>query len=104
MAVELQRKATVADEFITALMSFLQSYSQENVQKLESTGKQRRRDVRTTAIDEIVPLIDKYGSEVVASLLIAYGYAREPREEAEVTVEASALETPTNESSEEHAE
>jgi hypothetical protein len=40
-----------------------------------------RRDVRTTDIAEVVRLIDEYGSEVVANLLIAYGYAREPREE-----------------------
>ncbi|GAP61675.1 hypothetical protein ARMA_0098 [Ardenticatena maritima] len=100
LAAELQRKATVAEEFITALMNFLQSYNQENAQKLESTGKQRRKDVRTTAIDEIVHLIDEYGSEVVANLLIAYGYAREPRENVEETGEAPVLE----ENVEEHAE
>lgn len=81
LGVDLKRKGTVRDEFVAALTDFIQSYNQENVQKLESKGQQMRKDVRTTDIDEVVRLIDEYGSEVVANLLIAYGYAREPREE-----------------------
>jgi hypothetical protein len=81
LGAELKRKGTVRDEFVAALTDFIQSYNQENVQKLESRGQQMRRDVRTTDIVEVVRLIDEYGSEVVANLLIAYGYAREPREE-----------------------
>ncbi len=80
LGAELKRKATVRDEFVVALCDFMQSYNQENVQKLENTGQQMRRDLRKTAVEEVVRLIDEYGSEVVASLLIAYGYAREPRE------------------------
>lgn len=83
LGAELKRKATVRDEFIVALCEFMQSYNQENVQKLENTGQQLRRDLRTSDIDEIVRLVDEYGSEVVAGLLIAYGYAREPREAEE---------------------
>ncbi|MFC1465051.1 MAG: hypothetical protein ACFLMY_09400 [Candidatus Brachytrichaceae bacterium NZ_4S206] len=81
LGAELKRKGTVRDEFVAALTDFIQSYNQENVQKLESKGQQMRRDVRTDDIAEVVRLIDEYGSEVVANLLIAYGYAREPREE-----------------------
>ncbi len=80
LGAELKRKATVRDEFIVALSEFMQSYNQENSQKLESTGQQMRRNLRTTDIEEIVRLVDEYGSEVVANLLIAYGYAREPQE------------------------
>ncbi|MCR4407425.1 MAG: hypothetical protein NUW24_10970 [Anaerolineae bacterium] len=80
LGAELKRKATVRDEFIVALSEFMQSYNQENSQKLENTGQQMRRDLRTTDIEEVVRLVDEYGSEVVANLLIAYGYAREPRE------------------------
>jgi hypothetical protein len=81
LGAELKRKSTVRDEFVAALTDFIQSYNQENVQKLESKGQQMRKDVRTDDIVEVVRLIDEYGSEVVANLLIAYGYAREPREE-----------------------
>ncbi|MGQ9492034.1 MAG: hypothetical protein ACUVS6_15325 [Anaerolineae bacterium] len=81
LGAELKRKGTVRDEFVVALTDFIQSYNQENVQKLESKGQQMRRDVRTADIAEVVRLIDIYGSEVVANLLIAYGYAGEPPEE-----------------------
>jgi len=80
LGAELKRKATVRDEFVVALCDFMQSYNQENAQKLENTGQQMRRDLRTTDIEEVVRLVDEYGPEVVAGLLIAYGYAREPRE------------------------
>jgi hypothetical protein len=92
LGAELKRKGTVRDEFVAALTDFIQSYNQENVQKLESKRQQMRRDVRTTDIAEVVRLIDEYGSEVVANLLIAYGYAREPREEqtTEQSVETTA--------------
>ena len=83
LGAELKRKATVRDEFIVALSDFMQSYNQENSQKLENTGQQMRRDLRTSDIEEVVRLVDEYGSEVVANLLVAFGYAREPREEAE---------------------
>ena len=83
LGAELKRKATVKEEFIAALMDFAQSYNRENAQILERTGKQMRRDLRTSDIEDIVRLIDEYGSEVVANLLVAYGYAREPREESE---------------------
>jgi hypothetical protein len=59
----------------------MQSYNQENAQKLENTGQQMRKDLRTSDIQEVVRLVDEYGPEVVANLLVAYGYAREPREE-----------------------
>ncbi len=82
LGAELKRKATVRDEFVAALSNFMQSYNQENAQKLENTGQQMRKDLRTSDIEEVVRLVDEYGSEVVANLLVAYGYAREPREEA----------------------
>jgi len=82
LGADLKRKATVRDEFIAALMDFAHSYNRENAQILESRSQQMRRDLRTSDIEEIVRLVDEYGSEVVANLLVAYGYAREPREDA----------------------
>ena len=40
-----------------------------------------RRDLRTSDIQDIIKLVDNFGAEVVANLLVAFGYAREPREE-----------------------
>ncbi len=79
---DLKRKAAVKDEFIASLMDFAHSYSRENSQVLESKGQQMRCSIRTSDIDEVVRLVDEYGSEVVANLLVAYGYAREPREDS----------------------
>jgi hypothetical protein len=82
LGMELKRKATVRDNFVAALADFMQSYNQENSQVLESRKQQMRRDLRTTDVEAVVCLVDEYGSEVVANLLVAYGYAREPREDA----------------------
>jgi hypothetical protein len=83
LGAEFKRKATVRDEFVVALSSFMQSYNQENAQQLENKRQQMRRDLRTTDIESVIRLIDEYGPEVVANLLIAFGYAREPREDLE---------------------
>jgi hypothetical protein len=80
LGAELKRKAAVQEEFIVTISDFMHNYNQENSQKLENTGQQMRRDLRTTDIEELVRLVDTYGSEVVANLLIAFGYAREPRD------------------------
>jgi hypothetical protein len=92
LGMELKRKATVRDNFVAALADFMQSYNQENSQVLENRKQQMRRDLRTTDVEAVVRLVDEYGPEVVANLLVAYGYAREPREDAETG-------EPTNETS-----
>lgn len=83
LGMELKRKATVRDDFVAALADFMQSYNQENRRVLERSKQQKRRDLRTTDVEAVVHLVDEYGPEVVANLLVAYGYAREPREDAE---------------------
>jgi len=40
----------------------------------------RRPQVTTSDLEQVISLIDIYGSETVAMLLLAYGSAREPRE------------------------
>lgn len=93
----LLRRATRKQEFIADLSAFLTQYQAETVQLEETMSKRnipfpfeyQRRSIRTTALEEIVALIDEYGSEPVASLLIAYGYARLPRQ-----VDDSTDETP----------
>jgi len=80
LGTNLKRKAAYRDEFINALTEFLQSYNQENAQKFERTKQQMRENYRENDLDEIVRLVDKFGSEIVCNLLIAYGYARESKE------------------------
>ncbi len=80
LGTDLKRKAAYRNEFITALMEFLQAYNQENAQKFERTKQQMRENYRDGDLDEIVRLVDKFGSEVVCNLLIAYGYASESKD------------------------
>ena len=83
LGMDLKRKSTVRDDFMACLADFLQSYNQENGQVLEKTNQKMRRNLRTTDVQEIVKLVDVFGAEVVPNLLVAFGYAREPREELE---------------------
>jgi hypothetical protein len=84
---ELLRAAMYPETFIAELSTFIQSYNAESARIDERIAKgtltnlpqYRRARVTTSAIDEIVRLIDAYPSGVVCKLLIAYGYARDPR-------------------------
>ncbi len=82
LGADLKRRAPFKKDLLAALGDFVQAYNQETEQVLESKGRQMRRGVRTDAIAEIVGLVDRFGSEVVCNLLVAFGYAREPKEES----------------------
>lgn len=93
---QLARKANYRNEFVAELTDFLRLYNAENSQQLEDLSKRHgenipepirrllRRSVKTTDIDEIISLIDEYkDSRLICNMLVAYGYAREPREVTE---------------------
>ncbi|RMI05154.1 MAG: hypothetical protein D6681_08585 [Calditrichaeota bacterium] len=73
---ELARKARYPDQFITALSDFLHKYNAENAQVMETRSGPYRRSIQVTDIEDIVALVDQYGSELICNLLVAYGYAR----------------------------
>ncbi|MCI0713897.1 MAG: hypothetical protein L0154_27320 [Chloroflexi bacterium] len=77
---ELARKARYESDFIAALGDFIFKYNAENAQIMETRPKPWRKSLTMSDVEEVVALIDEYGSQTVASLLIAYGYARVPRE------------------------
>jgi hypothetical protein len=83
LGMELKRKAAYPKEFLAALAGFIHEYNQENAQKYESKGQQRRKNIRTSDLEDITRLVDRFGSELVCNLLVAYGYAGDPREETE---------------------
>jgi len=86
---QLARKARYPQDFIAELGDFLHLYNAETSRVMETRPAPYRRSIRTSDIDEIVKLIDEYGSLTIANMLIAYGYARVPREEStdEITQE-----------------
>lgn len=80
---ELRRKARFRDQFVAVLCDFAASYNSENARREEQLkgGAGRRRPALTTSdLQEFIRLVDDYGSELVAMLLVAYGTARELRE------------------------
>jgi hypothetical protein len=79
---QLARKAAYPSEFIAELADFLGKYNAENAQVMENRPGPYRRSIRTSDIDEIVALIDEFGdSRLICNLLVAYGYARVPRQD-----------------------
>ena len=77
---DLARKANYPGDFVTALSDFLHRYNAENAQVMEARSGPYRRSIQTSDIEDILKLIDEYGSQLICNLLIAYGYARTPRE------------------------
>ncbi len=80
---DLVRQSQYPTDFIAALSDFLHNYNAENAQVMEKRPGPYRRSVKTSDIEEITRLIDGYGSDVIAKLLVAFGYARVPRQASE---------------------
>ncbi len=76
---KLLRQAQYNDSFIQELSQFMHDYNRENARKLETRKQQFRRNITIDDIEAIVTLIDKYKAPTIANLLVAFGYARDPR-------------------------
>ncbi len=91
---ELMREVRYRDKFMITLSEFLQRYNAETSREEEKVANKLgrkltpedrrayslRASIPYTDIDEIADLIDRYNSsELIGSMLVAYGYAREPR-------------------------
>ena len=83
LGADLLRQAAYPDRFIQTLSEFIHDYNRETMQIFErykGNPPVHRPRVTTDDIQQVVELIDEYGSQTVANLLVAFGYAREPRE------------------------
>ena len=80
---DLVRQSQYPTDFIAALSDFLHAYNAESAQVMENRSGPYRRSIKTSDIEEITRLIDEYGSDVIAKLLVAFGYARVPRQAEE---------------------
>ena len=80
---DLVRQSQYPTDFMAALSDFLHKYNAENAQVMETRTGPYRRSIQTSDIEEITRLIDKHGSDVIAKLLVAFGYARVPRQNDE---------------------
>lgn len=78
---ELKRKAQYPEDFAQALADFIQSYNDETIRVYERTkGRARRKLITTQDIEQVMRLIDRFGSKTVGNLLVAFGYARDSKE------------------------
>ncbi len=79
---EIRRTATNPEDFAGALSDFLMAYNTENIRvrqrinqgSLPNRPEYRRRFLKNEHLNQIVKLVDDYGSEVVCKLLVASGY------------------------------
>ena len=76
---QLARKAAYPDDFLAELSEFLHLYNAENAQLREKNRNPFRSDVRMEDMEEIVKLVDRFGSKTVCNMLVAFGYASEAR-------------------------
>jgi len=95
LAQELKRKSHRREEFMEALGYFLQKYSEETAREEEKVAARLHRkltledrranrlrsNVTENDLASITDLIDQYGSGLICSMLIAFGYARRSQNE-----------------------
>lgn len=84
---DLVRHSVDKQKFAARLSEFVQSYNAENARVYERRKEQRRRNIEVGELDNVMELIDRHGAGLVARLLAAYGYARDPREPDESQAE-----------------
>lgn len=91
---DLLRDASYPEKFAQALSKFVFAYNHENGQvneRFKGAPPVRRTSVSTGDIEQVLALIDQYqDSETVANLLVAFGYARDPRRSDEPEPDAVA--------------
>lgn len=68
-------------EFVPVLCDFVQTQNWEVEHRLNGKG----HSIKKEDLDSVIGLIQRHGAELVGMLLLAYGYARAPKTEAEDT-------------------
>ena len=80
----LLQKSRYDQEFVQELSEFMFRYNQENARVAEQgRNAPRRRDLTREDIAAVIGLVDEYHAPTVGGLLVAYGYARDPRAKEE---------------------
>lgn len=87
LGADLLRNASYPEKFAQALGKFMFEYNQENArvnERFRGEPPIRRKNIRTGDVEQVLGLIDEYrDSETVANLLVAFGYASNPRSQEE---------------------
>ena len=88
---DLNRKAQYKDDFIQALSQFMLDYNDETLRVRNRTNRQMRKLITAQDIESVVGLVDEYGARTVCNLLVAFGYARDPRDKSEESTETDEV-------------
>ncbi len=81
LAQEWKRRSKFKNDFVIALCDFVNGYNAENArhaEKLKSSNERPRGKgpaISQGDLQEVIRLIDDYGSELICLLLLAFGYA-----------------------------
>jgi hypothetical protein len=87
----LLQKSRYPDELVQELTEFMFRYNEENGRVAEQRGKRFRSDLSREDVARVVTFIANHPPATVAGLLVAYGYARDPKEQSD---EPAASATP----------
>jgi hypothetical protein len=79
LAQDWKRVVEQPDKLVVAISDFVQQYNAENARHAEEK-KERRSNITTKDLDQVLDLIKNYTSYLVGMLLLAYGYARDVRD------------------------
>lgn len=99
LAQRLGSQTASKKDFISEIMAFLASYENENLridEGLREKNKPRRIWTTKQDLDELIRLIDKFDSNLVGNLLIAYGYAQGWGEEVKKAKQSKSTDKDTN--------
>ncbi len=94
IAQDLKRKSDHKNELVEYLSELIAFYNAENARVKERKGDNfiPRANVKQQDIEEVIQLIDEYGSNIVGRLLAAYGYAFDRKEKIKETIDDSLME------------
>ena len=79
MAQDWKRVVEQPDKLVAAISDFVQQYNAENARHAEES-RERRSNVTTKDLDNVLDLIKNHDPYLVGMLLLAYGYARDVKE------------------------
>ncbi|WP_133121308.1 hypothetical protein [Kyrpidia spormannii] len=74
LAQSWRRKAEFKEDFVKELCDFVASYNYERARLAEQGRSVRQNKVATEDLEEVIRLIDEYGSSLVGMLLVAFGH------------------------------
>ncbi|MFW6409791.1 MAG: hypothetical protein ACOCZR_02000 [Halanaerobiales bacterium] len=80
---DLKRASLNKDTLITELSEFMATYNNENgleaYHNLNKGGHQKRANLTTQDLKEIVGLIDDHDSKIIGNMLLAYGFGKDKK-------------------------